>query len=149
MKQYESNYRVQTKTRHQAPMIRASSVVSSDNLLQADSRNSLRKAGRKVRKVSSTTSTPEIHDANSDSSHSMGREMKIPSNNRLMSTLDDMNRKLEDHSKKLSKLQLDFDKIYWAPRRHHDNNTIKTILYIIFGIILQTIVSWLIHRKSA
>lgn len=86
LRQYESNYRIQTKTRHQAPMVRTASVVSTEplSILQAESRSSLRK-GRMVvagtvlksRKISSNTSTPDLNDPNSDSSHSNDHDISI------------------------------------------------------------------------
>ncbi|KXJ74350.1 hypothetical protein RP20_CCG013869 [Aedes albopictus] len=86
LRQYESNYRIQTKTRHQAPMVRTASVVSTEplSILQAESRGSLRKsrmvvAGTvlKTRKISSNTSTPDLNDPNSDSSHSNEHDISI------------------------------------------------------------------------
>lgn len=42
LRQYESNYEVKTKTRHQAPIVRTSSIVSADPLiLKTESRASL------------------------------------------------------------------------------------------------------------
>lgn len=78
VKQYESDYRVQTKTKHQAPMVRTASIVSSEPLamLQADSRSSLQafKSSRRAlaaRKTSSD-STPDMQLKDSDDSNSGG-----------------------------------------------------------------------------
>ncbi|XP_065088867.1 oxysterol-binding protein-related protein 8 isoform X2 [Ochlerotatus camptorhynchus] len=166
LRQYECNYRIQTKTRHQAPMVRTASVVSAEplSILQAESRGSLRKtrmvvAGTvlKARKISSTTSTPDLNDPNSDSSHSNEHDIGI-SNTRVMHTLDDINKKLEEHSKKLCKLQLDMDKIHWAPKGHGSGSgslsgllapsNLKMIAYGVLGLLIQVLVAWFLTKRS-
>lgn len=163
LRQYESNYRIQTKTRHQAPMVRTASVVSTEplSILQAESRSSLRK-GRMVvagtvlksRKISSNTSTPDLNDPNSDSSHSNDHDISI-SNTRVMHTLDDINKKLEEHSKKLSKLQLDMDKIHWAPKTHAQGEggilsptSLRAIAFGVIGLLIQVLVAWFLTKRS-
>uniref|UniRef100_A0AAG5CNQ0 PH domain-containing protein n=1 Tax=Anopheles atroparvus TaxID=41427 RepID=A0AAG5CNQ0_ANOAO len=161
LRQYESNYRIQTKTRHQAPMVRTASVVSTDpiNILQADSRGSLRKKRSgviKVRKISSNTSTPDLNDPNSDSSHSNDHDTVL-SSTRIMQTLDDINKKLEEHSKKLCKLQVDMDKIHWAPPRQRATEgpfgflssslRVKTIFFVVIGLLLQ-LLTWYLMKRS-
>lgn len=65
VRQYESDYRILTKTRHQAPMVRTASIISSEQrtLLQTDSRTSLQalKANRRnmASRVTSGHSTPD------------------------------------------------------------------------------------------
>ncbi|EAT37534.1 AAEL010483-PA [Aedes aegypti] len=163
LRQHESNYRIQTKTRHQAPMVRTASVVSTEplSILQAESRSSLRK-GRMVvagtvlksRKISSNTSTPDLNDPNSDSSHSNDHDISI-SNTRVMHTLDDINKKLEEHSKKLSKLQLDMDKIHWAPKTHAQGEggilsptSLRAIAFGVIGLLIQVLVAWFLTKRS-
>uniref|UniRef100_A0A182MUS2 Oxysterol-binding protein n=1 Tax=Anopheles culicifacies TaxID=139723 RepID=A0A182MUS2_9DIPT len=163
LRQYESNYRIQTKTRHQAPMVRTASVVSTDplNILQVDSRGSLRKnrsGAIKSRKISSNTSTPDLNDPNSDSSHSNDHDTVL-SSTRIMQTLDDINKKLEEHSKKLVKLQLDMDKIHWAPPRRTQlgadgpmaffaSINVKTVVFVVVGLLIQLLVSWFLIKRS-
>lgn len=166
LRQYESNYRIQTKTRHQAPMVRTASVVSTEplSILQAESRSSLRK-GRMVvagtvlksRKISSNTSTPDLNDPNSDSSHSNDHDISISntSKRRVMHTLDDINKKLEEHSKKLSKLQLDMDKIHWAPKTHAQGEggilsptSLRAIAFGVIGLLIQVLVAWFLTKRS-
>ncbi|XP_049278958.1 oxysterol-binding protein-related protein 8 isoform X6 [Anopheles funestus] len=163
LRQYESNYRIQTKTRHQAPMVRTASVVSTDplNILQVDSRGSLRKnrsGAIKSRKISSNTSTPDLNDPNSDSSHSNGHDTVL-SSTRIMQTLDDINKKLEEHSKKLVKLQLDMDKIHWAPPRRSQLSAdgpmgiftsinVRTAVFVVIGLLIQMLISWFLIKRS-
>uniref|UniRef100_A0A1Q3F635 Putative oxysterol-binding protein-related protein 8 n=1 Tax=Culex tarsalis TaxID=7177 RepID=A0A1Q3F635_CULTA len=160
LRQYESNYRIQTKTRHQAPMVRTASVVSSDplSILQVESRGSLRKTRAlaagvlKSRKISSNTSTPDLIDPNSDSSHSNDGH----SSTRVMQSLDEINRKLEEHSKKLSKLQLDMDKIYWAPKNQAGSGiagllspaTARGIAFGVLALLLQIFIAWYLTKRS-
>ncbi|XP_058455547.1 oxysterol-binding protein-related protein 8 isoform X2 [Malaya genurostris] len=162
LRQYECNYRIQTKTRHQAPMVRTASVISTEplSILQAESRSSLRKgiavagAVLKARKISSNTSTPDLNDPNSDSSHSNEHTNSI-SNTRVMQSLDDINRKLEEHSKKLSKLQLDMDKINWAPRLAGTSrygllasSNARAIAFAVLGLLIQVFVVWFLTKRS-
>ncbi|XP_052562280.1 oxysterol-binding protein-related protein 8 isoform X7 [Culex pipiens pallens] len=164
LRQYESNYRIQTKTRHQAPMVRTASVVSSDplSILQVESRGSLRKTRAltagvlKSRKISSNTSTPDLIDPNSDSSHSNDAHDSGLSNTRVIQSLDDINRKLEEHSKKLSKLQLDMDKIYWAPKNQGGSalggfvspTTLRGIAFGVLALLLQIFIAWYLTKRS-
>ncbi|EDS28222.1 oxysterol binding protein [Culex quinquefasciatus] len=164
LRQYESNYRIQTKTRHQAPMVRTASVVSSDplSILQVESRGSLRKTRAltagvlKSRKISSNTSTPDLIDPNSDSSHSNDVHDSGLSNTRVIQSLDDINRKLEEHSKKLSKLQLDMDKIYWAPKNQGGSalgglvspTTLRGIAFGVLALLLQIFIAWYLTKRS-
>lgn len=74
VKQYETAYRVQTKTKHQAPMVRTASIVSSEPLamLQTDSRSSLqalktsRRAIASRERNNSSDSTPDQGINNGD-----------------------------------------------------------------------------------
>lgn len=77
MRQYESEYRVQTKTRHKAPMVRTASIISSEpiTIMQADSRSTLAGIKREKRRELSSrkiSSSPDVGDNQSDSSHSDG-----------------------------------------------------------------------------
>ncbi len=70
LRQYESNYKIQTKTRHQAPMVRTASIISTEPIiLQADSRSSLAALKKSKRILGRKISAPDLVDA-SDSSHS-------------------------------------------------------------------------------
>lgn len=74
-----------------------------------------------------------------------------------MHTLDDINKKLEEHSKKLSKLQLDMDKIHWAPKTssYHSQGggplsptTIRAIAFGVVGLLIQVLVAWFLTKRS-
>uniref|UniRef100_A0A2M3ZFZ3 Putative oxysterol-binding protein n=1 Tax=Anopheles braziliensis TaxID=58242 RepID=A0A2M3ZFZ3_9DIPT len=169
LRQYESNYRIQTKTRHQAPMVRTASVVSTDplNILQADSRGSLRKKRSgvmKTRKISSNTSTPDLNDPNSDSSHS-DEHGTVLSSIRIMQKLDDIHKQVEEHSKKLCKLQLDIDKLRsttvsnfgrrdsesgWEGRLFPFLSSVhaRTAVFMVIGLVLQVLITWFLTKRS-
>lgn len=85
LRQFEADYKIQTKTRHQGmPMVRTASIVSATEpfaLMQTDSRQTLMKVKRAMpnRKFSLGGSTPDPLEPNSDSSQSMevdGRKFK-------------------------------------------------------------------------
>lgn len=69
VRQYESNYRIQTKTKHQAPIVRTASIVSSEplSILKTESRTSLA-ARRALSSIQNTAITPSdiIHSDSSD-----------------------------------------------------------------------------------
>lgn len=71
LRQYESAYRILTKTKHQAPIVRTASIVSSEplNILKTESRSSLaaRRALSSIQNVASLT-TDRLDGVNSDSS---------------------------------------------------------------------------------
>lgn len=72
-----------------------------------------------------------------------------------MHTLDDINKKLEEHSKKLSKLQLDMDKIHWAPKTHAQGEggilsptSLRAIAFGVIGLLIQVLVAWFLTKRS-
>lgn len=71
VRQYESGYQIQTKTKHQAPIVRTASIVSSEplNILKTESRSSLaaRRALSSIQNVA-TTPSDRIDGGHSDSS---------------------------------------------------------------------------------
>lgn len=63
--------------------------------------------------------------------------------------MDNINKKLDDNSNKLAKIQLNLDKLTWAPRHDNAMNSInyKTLAYIGLGLLLHAIVTWILTRK--
>lgn len=85
VRQFEAEYRIQTKTRHQAPMVRTASIISATEpfalMNTAESRQSLMKQSKRAMPVRmiSMGSTPDPVDNHSDSSQSVeevGRSFK-------------------------------------------------------------------------
>lgn len=154
LRQYESNYRIVTKTKHHAPMVRTASIVSSEpiTLLQTDSRSSLAvlKNTKRVlssRKLSqSQTSTPDPNEHNSDSSRSDGI---ITGHSRILDSLANINKKLDENTKKISALQLKMDRMAFEPKRDEQRMTLnhRTIVYIGIGLLIHIIATWILTRK--
>lgn len=71
VRQYESGYKIQTKTKHQAPIVRTASIISSEpmNNLKTESRTSLA-ARRALNSLQNVASLPmdRLDGVNSDSS---------------------------------------------------------------------------------
>ncbi|XP_037026570.1 oxysterol-binding protein-related protein 8 isoform X3 [Bradysia coprophila] len=145
LRQFESNYKIQTKTRHQAPMVRTASIISSEPIiLQADSRSSLAALKKSKRILSRKISTPDLVDA-SDSSHSNELSGK---GSKMQDSIDNINKQLMEQSKKISSLQLSIDRLSFAPRQTNAGNIhIQTVIYIGIGLLIHSIVLWLIMRK--
>lgn len=72
LRQYESMYRIQTKTKHQAPIVRTSSIISAEplSILKTESRSSLaaRRALTSIQTVASLPADRLLYGTNSDSS---------------------------------------------------------------------------------
>jgi hypothetical protein len=79
VKQYECDYRIQTITKHQAPIVRTASIISAEplNILKTESRTSLaaRRALSSIQNAASVVVTPDKLDGNSDSSADNGLVM--------------------------------------------------------------------------
>ena len=78
VKQFESNFIIQTKTKHQAPIVRTASIISSEpmSILKTESRTSLAAARRVLENIQKNT-TPKNEDIHSDSSHSLDNETLV------------------------------------------------------------------------
>ncbi|XP_063704388.1 oxysterol-binding protein-related protein 8 isoform X4 [Culicoides brevitarsis] len=149
LKQYESGYRIQTKTKHQAPMVRTASIISSEpmTLLQADSRTSLQalKAQRKAlaasRKISSN-STPD-HTANtSDDSN----ETKL-SKGKIVETLEVLTKKVEDQTTRIVRLQQHVDQLQAKDNLFKPSN-ILVIVVVVFAVLMNTILTAVINKRQ-
>lgn len=72
VRQFESSYRIQTKTKHQAPIVRTASIVSSEplSILKTESRGSLaaRRALNSIQNVAASATSDRLDGINSDSS---------------------------------------------------------------------------------
>ncbi|KAG4075696.1 hypothetical protein HA402_003521 [Bradysia odoriphaga] len=145
LRQFESNYKIQTKTRHQAPMVRTASIISSEPIiLQADSRSSLAALKKTKRILGRKISTPDLVDA-SDSSHSNELSGK---GSKMLDSIDNINKQLMEQSKKIASIQLSIDRLSFAPRHTNAGNIhIHTIIYIGIGLLIHSIALWLIMRK--
>lgn len=163
LRQFEADYKVQTKTRHQAPMVRTASIVSATEpftMMQKGEGGRQKGAGRKlVRKVSLGGSTPDAVEQNSDSSQSMeeegvgdGRKVKYTQ------SLEVVHKTLDEHSRKLNAIQLNLDKMAFAPPAKNQGGgdlssqlrslNATTLFYILFGLLVHTLFMWLFLYKK-
>lgn len=67
---------------------------------------------------------------------------------RMQDSIDNINKQLMEQSKKISSIQLSIDRLSFAPRQNASGNIhIQTIIYIGIGLLIHSIVVWLIMRK--
>lgn len=67
---------------------------------------------------------------------------------RVLDSLESINKRLEENTNKLNTLQLNLDKLYWAPKNTNNHNlNSRTIIFIVIGLIVHAIVTWFIIRK--
>uniref|UniRef100_A0A336KJY0 Oxysterol-binding protein n=1 Tax=Culicoides sonorensis TaxID=179676 RepID=A0A336KJY0_CULSO len=148
VKQYESGYKIQTKTKHQAPMVRTSSLISSEpmTLLQAESRSSLQalKAQRKAlaasRKISSNSTPDHTANTSDDSNETKHSTMKIVEN------LEVITKKLDDQSTRIVRLQQHIDQLQSNDNLFKPSN-ILVIVVVLFAIIFNSIITAFMNKK--
>lgn len=105
MYQYENYYIIKTRTKHPAPMIRTSSIVSVEHQ-SSDTRSSTLKVGKRkvaTKQVSSdadVNSASESDEYHSDSTQSM---TKVPNVSQLslITSLQNLERTIQEHNDKL------------------------------------------------
>ncbi|KAI8130644.1 Oxysterol-binding protein-related protein 8 [Lucilia cuprina] len=115
VKQYEWDYKVLTKTRHQAPMVRTASIVSVD---PRQSSMVLMKSKRKNKsKVPLVSNDPN----NSDSSQShddftiCDQPVSSQTIRKLMLAVDQINKSLDDHKRQLLLINSKLERLQYAP----------------------------------
>lgn len=78
-----------------------------------------------------------------------------------MDSLHNINKRLDEQTKHMAAIQLNLDKLTFAPKPNSRPNfsimhqqqsqyqsAIYTLLYITFGLILHSIVSWFLSKKQ-
>ncbi|GFG28685.1 hypothetical protein Cfor_05970 [Coptotermes formosanus] len=168
--QYEYNYVIQTKTRHQTPMIRTASIVSVDPqtvvpLLQTESRSSI--SARKSSKLhlSTKVTTVERHDSassspegefHSDSSQSENESHSrshtcCRTNSRLAETVSGLEKTLQDHGEKLGRIQRGLEHLAKVQREKGAEKQLvsnfgfshELVLTVVAVAVLQSLFVWL------
>jgi hypothetical protein len=70
-----------------------------------------------------------------------------------METLENMNKKLNENSMCLAKIQLNIEKIAWSPVPQHKtyskttNLNYQTIAFIAIGLFINVLLTWLFTKK--
>ncbi|XP_055375628.1 oxysterol-binding protein-related protein 8 isoform X4 [Condylostylus longicornis] len=165
LRQYESDYRIITKTRHQAPMVRTASIVSSDPLhvIRAESRSSLTCTALKVKRSGGVLKLQKEGTVHSDSSQSNDDNIRhldklsLPSKNfsKILDSIENINRTLEKHNKQLESIEsilnrMKYQQAYNNSPQYSFNFTfpmfIRSIGFIFIGFFIHIFIK-LIYRN--
>ncbi|XP_050317657.1 oxysterol-binding protein-related protein 8 isoform X4 [Bactrocera neohumeralis] len=140
LKQYEANYKVLTKTRHRAPMVRNPSIVTADPM-QLIKSSSLLKVKHKSLSILGLP-----HDEKTDSSGSnpdVNKEPQQKSNKsirKLVSAIEKMNHTLEEQTKQLRVIQTNLERIHYNPRLMAPSTSTGRYADIVPRTVPQTVV---------
>uniref|UniRef100_A0A1A9ZBM1 Oxysterol-binding protein n=1 Tax=Glossina pallidipes TaxID=7398 RepID=A0A1A9ZBM1_GLOPL len=172
VKQYEIDYKVLTKTRHLAPMVRTASIVSvpAQVLRGKDSLGA-----PVITKHHITTIARETLDMHSDSSQSQeeyqydgaGSNISNKAVRQLMATLEKVNKGLDEHTRQLALIHLKLERMQYAPHSIMSNDRLsaeskssfqnlithhlppaiifRSLVYLFGGIILSLFLRWLLY----
>uniref|UniRef100_A0A1A9UF02 Oxysterol-binding protein n=1 Tax=Glossina austeni TaxID=7395 RepID=A0A1A9UF02_GLOAU len=172
VKQYEIDYKVLTKTRHLAPMVRTASIVSvpAQVLRGKDSHGA-----SVITKHHITTIARETLEMHSDSSQSQeeypyngtGSNISNKAVRQLMATLENVNKSLDEHTRQLALIHLKLERMQYAPHSivssdrlsaesmlsfqnlltHHISPALifRSLVYLFGGIILSLFLRWLLY----
>ncbi|XP_037946417.1 oxysterol-binding protein-related protein 8-like [Teleopsis dalmanni] len=116
VKQFECNYKVLTKTRHQAPLVRTTSVLSGDQMhvVVTDSiPMPVITAQRKVRNM--IQAEQNVSDSSQSNDEVVLNAVTDKSLKRLATSLDQVNRTLEENSRQLRIIELKLERMEYAP----------------------------------
>jgi hypothetical protein len=163
--QYEYNYVIQTKTRHQTPMIRTASIVSVDPQTVTESRSSIsaRKSSKlhlsakvtTVERQDSASSSPD-GEFHSDSSQSENESRSrshtcCRTNSRLAETISDLEKTLQDHGEKLGRIQRGLEHLAKVQREKGAEKQLvssfgvshELVVTVVAVAVFQTLLVWL------
>ncbi|XP_004530654.1 oxysterol-binding protein-related protein 8 isoform X4 [Ceratitis capitata] len=158
VRQYEAKYKVLTKTRHRAPMVRNPSIVTADPM-QLIKSSSLLKVKHKSLSILGLT-----HDDDKSESSSNPDAGKTPHQTpgktirRLATAIEKMNHTLEEQTKQLRLIQTNLDRLHYNPRlmvppsgRFSDmvprtvpqTVVIKSMVYAFVGLAACFVMKWM------
>lgn len=152
LRQYESGYKIQTKTKHQAPIVRTASIVSAEplSILKTESRNSLaaqfgRRALSSIQSAATNMSGDRL-DGNSDSS---GDHETIISN-KLNESLDRIHKRLDEQHIAIANIQKQLTRIIQQEQKPRSSLSISVVSMIVLaiGIVFHAILMWMLARKQ-
>ncbi|KAI8130643.1 Oxysterol-binding protein-related protein 8 [Lucilia cuprina] len=157
VKQYEWDYKVLTKTRHQAPMVRTASIVSVD---PRQSSMVLMKSKRKNKsKVPLVSNDPN----NSDSSQShddftiCDQPVSSQTIRKLMLAVDQINKSLDDHKRQLLLINSKLERLQYAPHNASTQShsslwsalpqslVIRASAYAFAALLVSLCLKWLLY----
>uniref|UniRef100_A0A0K8VYP2 Oxysterol-binding protein n=1 Tax=Bactrocera latifrons TaxID=174628 RepID=A0A0K8VYP2_BACLA len=141
LKQYEANYKVLTKTRHRAPMVRNPSIVTADPMQLIKSSSLLKVKHKSVsilglqhddEKTDSTGSNPDVNKEPHQKSNKSIRK--------LVSAIEKMNHTLEEQTKQLRVIQTNLERIHYNPRLMAPSTSTGRYADIVPRTVPQTVV---------
>ncbi|XP_065371666.1 oxysterol-binding protein-related protein 8 isoform X2 [Calliphora vicina] len=158
VKQYEWDYKVLTKTRHQAPMVRTASIVSVD---PRQSSMVIMKAKRK-NKTASPLASNDPNNSDSSQSHDdftiCDQPVSSQTIRKLMLAVDQVNKSLDDHKRQLVLINSKLERLQYAP---HNTNTqshsssllgalpqsmlIRASAYAFAALLVSLCLKWLLY----
>nr|CAD7571408.1 unnamed protein product [Timema californicum] len=161
--QYEFNYVIQTKTRHQTPMIRTSSIVSVDPPDQSNTRSSvsliksskLQLTGKGPRDSESSSPEVEFHSDSSQSERnadSAQLHRRLVTDPRMLEKLDDLEKCLQAQTEKLDKLQRGMEQMAKFQRERVQPSVVRfgapyeSVMVVLVVLTLQYFLSFLFAR---
>ncbi|XP_011184351.1 oxysterol-binding protein-related protein 8 isoform X1 [Zeugodacus cucurbitae] len=162
LKQYEANYKVLTKTRHRAPMVRNPSIVTADPM-QLIKSSSLLKVKHKSHSAILGLSHDDEKSDSSVSNPDVSKEPHQKSNKsirRLATAIEKMNHTLEEQTKQLRLIQTNLERMHYNPRlmgsstaggRYADivprtvpqTVVIKSMVYAFVGLAACFVMKWM------
>ncbi|XP_033608747.1 oxysterol-binding protein-related protein 8 isoform X2 [Cryptotermes secundus] len=167
--QYEYNYVIQTKTRHQTPMIRTASIVSVDPQTVTESRSSISALKSSKHHLSSKVATVERQDSassspdgefHSDSSQSENESHSrshtcCRTNSRLIEAVSGLENTLQDQGEKLGRIQRGLEHLAKVQREISAEKqsapsfglSQELVLTVVMVVVLQSILTWLFCHK--
>ncbi|XP_054725968.1 oxysterol-binding protein-related protein 8 isoform X2 [Anastrepha obliqua] len=160
LRQYEANYKVLTKTRHRAPMVRNPSIVTADPLQLIKSSSLL-----KVKHQSRSILALAPDDDKTDSSLSNPDLSKVPNEKsskslkKLALAIEKMNHTLEEHTQHLRAIQSTLQRMQYNPRQVGRTScggfadivprtvpqtvVIKSMVYAFVGLAVCFLMKWM------
>ncbi|XP_037819011.1 oxysterol-binding protein-related protein 8 isoform X5 [Lucilia sericata] len=157
VKQYEWDYKVLTKTRHQAPMVRTASIVS------VDPRQSSMVLMKAKRKNKSTAALVSNDPNNSDSSQShddftiCDQPVSSQTIRKLMLAVDQINKSLDDHKRQLLLINSKLERLQYAPHNASTQShsslwsalpqslVIRASAYAFAALLVSLCLKWLLY----
>lgn len=172
VKQYEIDYKVLTKTRHLAPMVRTSSIVSVPAQVLRGKEALVAPVITKHHITSITRDTLDIHSDSSQSQEEFpydpsGSNISNKAIRQLMATLEKVSKGLDEHTRQLTLIHLKLERMQYAPQSVLSSERLtidskssfqsqltqnlppalvfRTIVYVLGGIFLSLFLRWLLY----
>ncbi|XP_013118600.2 oxysterol-binding protein-related protein 8 isoform X5 [Stomoxys calcitrans] len=168
VKQFEWDYKILTKTRHQAPMVRTASIVSVDPMhvirnCASDQRQSslaMMKAKRKTKQLTKLANDPNNSDSSQSPDDLNDHPVSSHTVRKLMLAVDQLNNALDDHKRQLVMINAKLERLQYAPPHHTEHSSsfwgvitrtipqplvIRALAYAFAALLVSLCLKWLLH----